>query len=76
MGKLSYGVYVFQLLCLAGEAIQATVKIMRLPNDKRPSRKERDPTLCDSLWKASAWWGYAAVCQPLPASIYETKHIT
>ena len=32
--------------------------------------------MCDSRGKASAWWGYAAVCQPLPANIYEAKYIT
>ena len=29
----------------------------------------------DSLWKASVRWGYAAVCQPLPASIHDKKHL-
>ena len=30
----------------------------------------------DSLWKASARWGYVADCQPQPAIIYDKKHIT
>lgn len=64
MSLYNYGVYVFQLLCLAGEAIQATVKIMRLPNDKALPEGGR-PDRVRQPWESI---GMVGLCCGVPAA--------